>query len=192
MAASLLIVGAGGHGRSVAEIVAASDAWRFVGFVDDTAPRSTSAANWPVIGTTGELAACRSVAEFAIVAIGNNVVRGRLQQQLIDLGFEIASVIHRSAIVAPSARHGVGCAIMAGAVIGTEATLGNGVIVNSGAVIDHHCSVQDYAHLGTNACMAGGSVLGRAAWMQAGSALGYGVQVPAGAVLNVGEKVQAL
>lgn len=79
---------------------------------------------------------------------------------------------------------------MAGAVIGTEATLGDGVIVNSGAVVDHHCSVQDYAHLGTSACMAGGSVLGRSAWMQAGSALGYGVQVPAGTVLNVGQNMQ--
>jgi sugar O-acyltransferase (sialic acid O-acetyltransferase NeuD family) len=191
MAASLVVVGAGGHGRSVAEIVAASDAWRFLGFVDDAAPRSAAGSSWPVIGTTGELAACRSVAEFAIVAIGNNAVRERLQQRLIDLGFNIASVIHRSAIIAPSARLGVGCAIMAGAVIGTEATLGDGVIVNSGAVVDHHCSVQDYAHLGTNACMAGGSALGRGAWMQAGSALGYGVQVPVGAVLNVGQNVQA-
>ena len=190
MAASLLIVGAGGHGRSVAEIVAAGDTWRFVGFVDDTVPRSAAGSSCPVIGPIAELAACRSVAEFAIVAIGNNAVRERLQQQLIDLGFDIASVIHRSAIVAPSARLGAGCAIMAGAVIGTEARLGAGVIVNSGAVVDHHCSVQDYAHLGTNACMAGGSVLGRSAWMQAGSALGYGVQVPAGTVLNVGQHMQ--
>jgi sugar O-acyltransferase (sialic acid O-acetyltransferase NeuD family) len=190
VAATLLIVGAGGHGRSVAEIVAASDAWRFVGFVDDTVPRSASAASWPVVGSTSELAACRSVAQFAIVAIGNNAARERLQQQLVDLGFDIASVIHRSAIVAPSARLGAGCAIMAGAVIGTEATLGDGVIVNSGAVVDHHCHVQDYAHLGTNACMAGGAVLGRGAWMQAGSALGYGVQVPPGTVLNVGQHLQ--
>ena len=191
MSASLLIVGAGGHGRSVAEIVAASDAWRFVGFVDDTIPRSTPGSVWPVIGATSELAACRSVAELAIVAIGNNAVRERLQDRLIDLGFGIASVIHRSAIVAPSARLGAGCAIMAGTVIGTEATLGDGVIVNSGAVVDHHCRVQDYAHLGTNACMAGGSVLGPGAWMQAGSALGYGVLVPAGTVLSVGQTMQA-
>jgi sugar O-acyltransferase (sialic acid O-acetyltransferase NeuD family) len=190
--ASLLIVGAGGHGRSVAEIVAISDAWRFVGFVDDSVPRSAAGSAWPVIGATHELAAYRNVADVAIVAIGNNAVRELLQQQLRDLGFDIASVIHPSAIVAPSARLGVGCAIMAGTVIGTEATLGDGVIVNSGAVVDHHCHVQDYAHLGTNACMAGGSMLGRGAWMQAGSALGYGVQVPAGTVLNVGQTLQTL
>ena len=191
MAARLLIVGAGGHGRSVAEIVTVSDAWQFAGFIDDTLPRSTDGSAWPVVGATGELAACRSVAEFAIVAIGNNAVRERLQHQLLDLGFKIPNVIHPSAVLAPSARWGVGCAIRAGSVIGTEATLGDGVIVNSGAVVDHHCSVQDYAHLGTNACMAGGSMLGRGAWMQAGSALGYGVQVPAGTVLSVGQNRQA-
>jgi hypothetical protein len=45
----------------------------------------------------------------------------------------------------------------------------------------------DFGHLGTGACMAGGSRLGRGAWMQVGSSLGYGVQVPAGEVLESGE-----
>jgi sugar O-acyltransferase (sialic acid O-acetyltransferase NeuD family) len=190
MADRLLIVGAGGHGRSVAEVVTGSERWQFVGFADDTVHPATAGTPWPVLGPTGELAAFRDKAEFAIVAIGNNAVRERLQQQLHALGFRLATVIHRSAIVAPSARLGMGCAVMAGAVIGTEATLGDGVIVNSGAVVDHHCRVQDYAHLGTNACMAGGSLLGRGSWMQAGAALGYGVQVPAGTVLDVGQHMQ--
>ena len=75
---------------------------------------------------------------------------------------------------------------MAGAIVGTEARLGSGVIVNCGAVVDHHAQVHDYGHLGVNACMAGGAVLGRSAWMQAGSALGYGVKVADGDVLQPG------
>ena len=76
---------------------------------------------------------------------------------------------------------------MAGAVVGTEAQLGEGVIVNCGATVDHHCRVDAFGHLGVNACMAGESVLGHRAWMQAGSALGYGVHVEDEAVLAPGE-----
>ena len=72
---------------------------------------------------------------------------------------------------------------MAGAIVGTEAHLGAGVIVNWRAVVDHHCRTEDFGHLGINAGMAGGSVLGRGAWMQAGAVLGYGVKVEAGVVL---------
>jgi hypothetical protein len=53
--------------------------------------------------------------------------------------------------------------------------------------VDHHAQVHEFGHLGVNACMAGGSVLGALAWMQAGSAIGYGVQLAAGTVLKPGE-----
>ena len=75
--------------------------------------------------------------------------------------------------------------------MGTEARLGMGSIVNCGAVVDHHAIVEDFAHLGVKASMAGGTVLGRGAWMQARAALGYGVTVPAGVTLAPGEAVDS-
>ena len=78
---------------------------------------------------------------------------------------------------------------MAGAIVGAEAQLGAGVIVNCGAVVDHDCRVDDFGHLGVNAAMSGGSVLGRGAWMQAGCVLGYGAMVDAWRVLGSGEAV---
>ena len=78
---------------------------------------------------------------------------------------------------------------MAGAIVGTETRLGLGVIINCGAVIDHHAHIEDFGHLGVNASMAGGTVLGFGAWMQAGSSLGYGVKILPGAVISPGEGV---
>lgn len=184
----LLIVGAGGHGRSVAEAALASGTFTLSGFLDD---QTTNVWEFPVLGRTQDAAAWRTVADAAIVAIGNNVLRQQLQQQLIVAGFKLATVIHPRAVVSPSANLGMGCAVMAGAIIGTEAKLGMGVIVNSGAVVDHHCVVEDYGHLGVAAAMAGGTKLGAGAWMQAGSALGYGVKVPSGAILPPGSTFES-
>lgn len=182
----LLIVGAGGHGRSVAEAVLAAGLYELAGFVDDAAPGLQQVWSWPVVATTADLSRCRPHAQAAIVAIGNNRLRAELQQRLQTAGFELATVLHPRAMVSPRAVIGAGTAVMAGAIVGTEAQLGAGVIVNAGAVVDHHCRVEDFGHLGVNAAMAGGSVLGRSAWMQAGCVLGYGVRVEEGAVLPPG------
>ncbi|MFJ1253090.1 acetyltransferase [Cupriavidus sp. CuC1] len=185
----LLIVGGGGHGRSVAEALLAADQYRLAGFVDDAFPVVPHIWEWPVLGATPDLAKCRDHAEVAIVAIGNNRVRENLHRALRAAGFDLATVVHPKAIVSARAVIGAGVAVMAGAIVGTEARLGEGVIVNCGAVVDHHCRVDDFGHLGANAGMAGGSVLGRGAWMQAGSVLGYGVEVAAEAVLQPGQAV---
>jgi sugar O-acyltransferase (sialic acid O-acetyltransferase NeuD family) len=181
-----IVVGAGGHGRAVAEIVRRSEDHELVGFVDDAASGTVLGSS--VLGpTTTALETYRDLAEGAIVAIGDNRRREELQLQFEQAGFRLITVVHPRAVVSPSARIGAGCALMAGAIVGTEAILEEGVILNCGAVVDHHCRVEGFGHLGTNAAMAGGSVLGRGAWMQAGSSLGYRVRVAAADVLLPGE-----
>ena len=158
-----------------------------VGFVDDGADANAKVWGYPILGRTDSLHTLRALADTVVVAIGNNAVREKLHARVRDAGFELLNVIHPAAYVSPTAILGAGCAVMAGAVVGTEAQLGEGVIVNCGATVDHHCRVDAFGHLGVNACMAGGSVLGHRAWMQAGAALGYGVKIAADTVLVPGE-----
>lgn len=186
----LLVVGAGGHGRSVAEAAELGDGFEIIGFLDDAVPVGDLILGCPVLGPISSLVVHRTSCDQAIVAIGNNTVREALMRQLVDVGMLAATVVHPKAVVSPRAVLGMGSAVMAGAIIGTEAQLGKGAIVNCGAVVDHHAKVEDFGHLGVNACMAGGSVLGRGAWMQAGSALGYGVSIPAGLTLSPGQAVE--
>jgi sugar O-acyltransferase (sialic acid O-acetyltransferase NeuD family) len=187
----LLVVGSGGHGRSVAEAAELSGQFEVVGFLDDSLPAGEAVLGLPVLGPVASMAHHRVTADQAIVAIGNNAVREKLMQQLAEAGIALATVVHPRACVSPSAVVGEGSAIMAGAIVGTEARLGVGSIVNCGAVVDHHATVQDFGHLGVNASMAGGTVLGHGAWMQAGAALGYGVKIPSAVTLHPGETVDA-
>ena len=187
MSKRVIVIGAGGHGRSVAEAVLLLGREELVGFVDDGADANATVWSYPILGRTNSLHTLRALADTVVVAIGNNAVREKLHARVRDAGFELLNVIHPAAFVSPTATLGAGCAVMAGAVVGTEAKLGEGVIVNCGATVDHHCRVDAFGHLGVNACMAGGSVLGHRAWMQAGAALGYGVKIAADTVLEPGE-----
>ncbi len=147
----LLILGAGGHGRSVAEAAIAGDEFAVAGFLDDAFPVLERVWEVPVLGKVVDLAHWRGAADFTVVAIGNNADRQRVTGELRGGIFSLATVVHPRAIVSPTAMIGAGSAIMAGAIVGTEARLGEGVIVNCAAVVDHHCRVGDFGHLGVNA-----------------------------------------
>lgn len=180
----LLVLGAGGHGRSVAETALATGRYQVVGFLDDGADVGSLVMGLPVKGRVSELSHWLSRVDSIIVAIGHNLTRAQLTDAVPE--DSLATIVHPTSIVAPSARIGAGSAIMAGAIIGTSATIGRGVIVNLGAVVDHDGAVLDFGHLGVNASMAGASRLGRAAWLQCGACLGSGVCVPDGAVVPPG------
>lgn len=185
---SLVIVGAGGHGRSVLELVHLAGSHKVVAFLDDQLAPGTDVLGVPVWGPSSDLGSlARRGVRSLHVAIGNNRARERLLAQALANGLHCATLVHPRACVSPSAVLGDGCAVMALACVGTEARLGRGVIVNVGAVVDHHAQVADHGHLGANAAMAGGTRLGARGWLQAGASLGYGVDLPDDAVVAPGE-----
>lgn len=184
----LLIVGAGGHGRSVLELVRLLGTHTPTGFLDDTQSAGSIVMGLPVWGPTSLLSDLPARGVRAVhVAIGHNATREALNAHARGAGLALATLIHPRASVSPSAKLGAGCAVMALAVVGTESVLGDGVIVNAGAVVDHHARVGDHGHLGANATMAGGTSIGVRSWLQAGSAIGYHVRLVDDAVVPPGE-----
>lgn len=184
----LVIVGAGGHGRSVLELVRLLGEHTPAGFLDDTQAAGTVVMGLPVWGPTALLAELPARGVHTVhVAIGHNATRESLNTRARGAGLNLATLVHPRACVSPSATLGAGCAVMALAVVGTEAVLAEGVIVNVGAVVDHHARVGHHGHLGANATMAGGTSIGARAWLQAGSAIGYHVHLNDDAVVPPGE-----
>lgn len=153
----ILIIGAGGHGKVVLDIVRAEQRHRPIGFLDaDPSLTGTSVNGLPVLGQINALPKLKSQkARAAIVAIGDNRARDRYAQLLRQEGYELASAIHPSATVSATARLGVNIVVAAGAVVGTDAVIGDSVIVNTSAVIDHECEIETAVHICPAAALAG-------------------------------------
>lgn len=183
---TLLIVGAGGHGKAVAEAALLSGACQQACFVDDRWPHVESICGIPVIGNLESLTTLATTVDGAIAAVGNNALREAWQAKITHAGIPLQSIVHPRAWVSPSATIGPGSAIMPLAVIGTEARLGSGVIINAGAVVDHDATVEDFAHLGVGCNLAGGVRVKAGAWLQAGCSAGYGVVIEPGHVVAPG------
>ena len=170
---TLLILGAGGYGCTLAEAVHLKGLYEPIGFLDDLYPERDRAFGLPVFGTTKLLDSYLQNIDAAVVAIGDNHVRQNLFLKLQSVGHQPPPILHPEAKVSPSAVVGSGTTVMAGAVIGTQACLGQGVIINAGCTVDHHAEIYDFAHLGVGSCVAGGSIVDEGAWLRAGCSVGY-------------------
>lgn len=191
MSTQVVIIGAGGHGKVVLDILRAAGRYEPVGFMDaDTRLAGTKVGGLPVLGPTNLLPKLRNQrVGHAIVAIGDNRTRQRYLAAIEAEGFELASAVHPTAFVSPTARLGRNVVVGPNASIITEARVGDGVIVNTGAIIEHECELGDSVHIAPGACLAGRVRVGACAFVGIGAqviqclAVGDGATVGAGAVV---------
>jgi len=153
----ILVYGASGHGKVVAEVVRSAGLY-VAGFLDDGVAAGTPVLGALVLGGFDWLKT--GPAHHLAPAIGGNAVRERVCARLLAGGHTLGTFVHRRAWVSPSAVLGPGTVVMAGAIINAEARLGAGVIVNTGAIVEHECVVGDYAHLSPGSALGGGARVG--------------------------------
>lgn len=184
----ILIFGAGGHGKVVADLIRALG-HEVAGFVDqDGLGRQAEPGGGVVIALQDEILGEGTVA-CATVAIGNNRVRLELLERLRGLGYALPALIHPSATMSPSASIGAGTHVLAGVVVNAAAQIGSGVILNTSAVIEHDCVLHDGVHVSPGAVLAGEVEVGPGAWIGAGAVVINRVKVGAGATVGAGAVV---
>ena len=141
----LLILGAGGYGKTIADLAAQLCIYSKIAFLDD--------------GRTGEhiLGSCHEFRTFAdpethvYPAFGNNEIRMRWMGILREAQIEIPALVHPRAYVSPTAKLGTGCVVLPMAVVNTGVTVEEGCIVNIGALIDHDSVIGKGTHLAPGA-----------------------------------------
>ncbi|MFC3092604.1 acetyltransferase [Alteromonas sediminis] len=164
----LVIIGAGGHAKVVIETACAMG-YQTIWVFDDN-PEGSKPLGYHIQGTCEQAIEATNKAAY-FVAIGANAVRLRLLNALIERKKSLATLVHPSAVVSPSAKIGKASLVVAKAVINADASLGLGCIVNTAATVDHDCVVADGAHIAPGANLCGGVTVGKETLIGAGSAI---------------------
>jgi sugar O-acyltransferase (sialic acid O-acetyltransferase NeuD family) len=191
MAAELVIWGAGGHGRVVADAARAAGL-AVMGYSDADARLlgvTVDAAGAAVLVPERAIQSFLSAASSRVVAlgVGNNEKRLAMAHGL-DVR-TLVTIVHSRAVVGSDVRIEKGTVVLAGAVLNANASIGRAAIINTAAVVEHDVVIEDGAHISPGAVLAGGTVVERLAWIGANATVIEGVRVGAGSMVGAGAVV---
>ena len=192
----MLVLGAGGHGKVVGDLVRACG-HELVGYVDLYAER---------VGEVAEPGGAKVVmaqdvlleglaegdglpfeADGLVIAVGDNQNRYNLCERI---GAEhLRTLVHPSAVVSPSAEIGAGSVVFPTAVINPDVTIGHGAIINTGAVIEHDCLLGDGVHVSPQAVVSGVCEIGDRTWIGAGASIIHEIVIGSDVTVGAGAAV---
>ena len=188
----LVVVGAGGHGREVLDVVQAinslSPTFEFLGFLDDDPPDPAilHRRSARILGTTEALA--EFDAEY-LIGIGSPEARRRIDRLATSYGRRAAIAIHPAATLGSDIRIGPGAIITAGSILTTNITFGRHVHVNVNSTIAHDCIIGDYVTISPGVNVSGNVTLGDGVMLGAGSAIVQGLSIGSRTVVGAGSVV---
>jgi len=187
-----VIIGAGGHGRVVLDIMQRADQHEVIGFVDsDPEVAGRRVDGQLILGDPSILPHLRD--EFgvrgAIVAIGDNGVRRNFADKVDHLGLTLVNAVHPSANLARSVTLGTNIVIAAGALVCAHCQIGDSVILNTGSIVDHESMVGTACHVCPGARLAGRVAIESGAFVGIGATIIQNVRIGCEAIVGGGAVV---
>ena len=187
----LLLIGGGGHCRSVLDCVLSTGKYKEIGIVDNDT--SIPVLGIPIIGTDDDLSKLFSAGWtdtfVSIGGIGSTVLRRKLYERAKELGFTIPSIIDPSAIIARGIEVKEGVFVGKKVVVNTGSKIDNCAIINTGAVIEHDCIVGAFTHISPGTILCGQVSIGGDTHIGAGSVVRQGIKIGHNSLIGAGSVV---
>jgi len=192
MIKDLIIIGAGGDGKNVAELVAEmSQEWSLLGFLDDDAEKQGEEINGVrVLGTLSEVdkyTGCHFV--VLIGAYEDIYTKKNTIEKLTVSADKYATIIHSSAWVSSHASIGGNSMILPGVTIMANAEIGNHVFIASKSNIGHDTKIRDYVTIAPMAAIAGNVIIDEGSYIGLGSSIKDGIIVGKWSIVGMGSVV---
>lgn len=187
---SIVIFGAGGHANVCFEVLTEN------GFVIEAVVVADGANDLDFFKGVRVVRGTQSVNQLyesglrkAFVAIGSNRTRDSLVRELKQMGFELITVISKSAYVSPNVSLGKGTIVMPNSVINSGTVIGDACIVNSGSVIEHDCSIANAVHVAPGSVLAGNIKVGARSFIGVGCSVLPEVSIGSDVIVGAGSTV---
>ncbi len=181
----VIVIGASGHGKVVADIVRRSGD-TLLGFLGDNETLPPEIAGIPVLGKVADYAKYPDVS--FVIGIGNSAIREKIVRQLDSVRWYTA--IHPSAVISTlDMQIGAGSVIMANAVINPSAHIGKHCIINTAAVVEHDNRIENFAHISVGAKLGGTVSVGAHTWVGIGATISNNVSICDHCMIGAGAMV---
>lgn len=187
--AELILLGGGGHARSVLAALRASGR-RVCGHLAPMA--GDLGADCPHLGDDDALLTMDPTGVLFVNGLGSTgsvAARRALFERTTAQGFRPAQVIHPHAFIDSGAGLGAGAQVLAGAFVNTGSVLGDNVLINSGAIVEHDVTIGAHSHVSPGAVIAGDARVAEGVHVGLGARILQGLSVGSGSVVGAGAVV---
>ncbi|SHF10513.1 sugar O-acyltransferase, sialic acid O-acetyltransferase NeuD family [Marinitoga hydrogenitolerans DSM 16785] len=187
---NLLILGAGGHGKVVADIARQMNFWENISFLDDDENKiGKYINNYKVIGKLNDYIQLKNKYDYAFVAIGNNRIRLKWVEILKTKEYKIPIIKHNSTVIGFDVNIGIGTVVMPGVVINTKTKIGMGSIINTSSSIDHDCYIDDGVHISPGVVLGGNVFINKGSWIGLGAKIINNITIGKNSIVAAGAVV---
>ena len=191
MEKELVLVGGGGHCKSVIE-VAESAVYKIKGILDKPELVGKKVLDYLVIGTDEQIIDMVGEALFVVTVghVKDPSLRVKLHHQVLEAGGQFATLIASSARVSRYALVGEGSVIMHNAIVNAGARIGEGCIINTSANIEHDVTIGNFCHVSTGAMVNGDCIIGEKSFIGSQSVIQNNVSIVKECVIAAGAVVR--
>ncbi|MBY0223489.1 MULTISPECIES: acetyltransferase [Sporosarcina] len=185
----VIILGDGGHASVLAEILLLEQR-NVLGYTSPEPNKVFFSLNY--LGADEAIRAFDPSEVELVLGLGSvnlPYVRSTIFQHFKMLGYTFVTVIHPSAIIAPSAKVEEGCQIMAGSIMQTNSVIEENVILNTGTKVDHDCSIGCHSHIAPGVTISGGVQIGDTTHIGTGATIIQGIKIGSHVLIGAGSVV---
>ncbi|MEH2948237.1 acetyltransferase [Sporofaciens sp. JLR.KK001] len=200
---NLILVGGGGHCKSILDTLIRINLYDNICILDPEVHPGTKLLDYAtVIGGDELLVSLYEEGErqafIAVGSIKSSLVRSKLYDSIVDIGFSSPNIIDPSAVISSSAslgleqdeeHKGAGIFVGKGVIVNADASIERCAIINTSAVIEHECQVGAFTHISVNVTLCGQVTVGDHSFIGAGSTVIQGIEIGSNVTIGAGSLI---
>lgn len=190
----LLLVGGGGHCKSVISVLRTSEMeFETIGIVDCREKAGQEISGIAIVGEDDDLEQLYlqgyTDAFITLGSVGNPQRRKQLFRKIKGIGFHVPNIIDKSCVISGDARLGEGIFVGKGSIINSGAIVADGCIINTSATIEHDCEIGEFVHMATGSVLCGGVRIGDDTHIGANTTVIQGIYIGKNVVIGAGSVI---
>ena len=190
----IILLGIGGHAHSVVDSIEGEGKYSVYGFLDMKDREGERYREHKVVGTDDLLESYFNKgiknAFVTVGYLGKGDIRNRLYLQLKKIGFNIPTIVDRTAVIAADVTLGEGTFVGKGAVVNSVTEIGKMCIINTSAIIEHDCKIGDFSHISVGSALCGSVQVGKESFIGANATIIQGKTIGNKCIIGAGTTIR--
>jgi len=189
----IILLGGGGHCRSVIDVIEKNGKYRIIGILDKKENINKKILNYSIIGTDKDLEKLRKKISYAFITVGHVYdfqPRVKLFNLVKRIGFIVPVIISPLAYVSKYAEISEGTIIMHNALVNAGSKIGKNCIINTKALIEHDAIIEDFCHISTAAIINGGTIIGKYTFVGSNAVTKHNIKIEEKSFIKAGSVIK--